>query len=899
MHKERLKKNGTFRFLDTGEVSLRESPGNQSREPWLMLMARRGQPQLSTLCWGQTNAGSAFARIGTQEGDLVNGFVHEDPYKTRLLGPYIWFAEEGPSPCAPFTNDWYPLLNREQELETVFGFGTLSSRTSFTGISVETTSFIPEDFDGMVQLATVRNESSKKRSFRVYNTWPVNIGDARDIQFSGFNTLMMGGGRWDPELASVMWRCHYGIPFSGDPETLKGFFGKVLAHATSLENPEWSTKYEDFYGHWSGGTRNEGGCGSPVPEALHRGTLPCLPAEELTSAMSCVMGRIHLEPGEEKEIVFALVAADAESYYRTSNRASSHSSNRKTHRTGEGGGQDSGASNRDPKEALSTGENPKVEDHPSLEDILAELRAPGGARRQLASVKAGWERELGILSASVQGDDELNHSFRWLQYQCSMVASLNRMKSRFHSGFEYGYGFRDILQDLLALLPADPARVAETLAFTAEQMFSDGSVYHNFFASAPGNRDFTACDDPLWFVFAIVEYLKETGDWGFADRIVPFADAKEGLPPRKGTILERAVLAVERVWANSDEGLPVMFDADWNDDLGGYPEHLSVMTAEMLYRACLDLASLLYRAEISGYDPDAAAALRAKAAVIRESFARRAIDSEGRIIRLVSPDPARVPHLGSAETDGLTFFEPVAWAGISGIASREEFLAAAEHVERDLAGLAGYAICPADTALARGKLPVDSAAWKRNAPGKKENGGAFRHLESWYIASLCGFALGKRATDIYRRTLPAVASADDPWTYAAERFVFPEYVSGPGSIESGRAGHTWLTGTAPTRLRVFVESIMGIAPDWDGLSVNPCVNPLWRRFEVKRRFRGTDFTFTFENPDGVETGIRELLLDGKRLSPKPGALAGCGYTIPVTARTGGAQSVHVVMGKAK
>ena len=88
----------------------------------------------------------------------------------------------------------------------------------------------------------------------------------------------------------------------------------------------------------------------------------------------------------------------------------------------------------------------------------------------------------------------------------------------------------------------------------------------------------------------------------------------------------------------------------------------------------------------------------------------------------------------------------------------------------------------------------------------------FRHLESWYIASLCKFGYGDKAFDIFYKTLPFVCSEDDPYNYAAERFVYPEYVSGPDSNEYGRAGHTWLTGTAPTRHKTIMESVFGIQP---------------------------------------------------------------------------------------
>ena len=86
--------SSVFSFLPDGTVMIKEDFFHKTKEPWLMLEARRNQPLTDTLCWGITNNGSDFARIGTQEGDLLNGFVHEDPYKTRMLGSYIYITDK-------------------------------------------------------------------------------------------------------------------------------------------------------------------------------------------------------------------------------------------------------------------------------------------------------------------------------------------------------------------------------------------------------------------------------------------------------------------------------------------------------------------------------------------------------------------------------------------------------------------------------------------------------------------------------------------------------------------------------------------------------------------------------------------------------------------------------------
>jgi cellobiose phosphorylase len=854
----KLKNNGQFSFNSDYEVVVNEKHGDMTREPWLMLLARRNMKATDTLCWGVTNNGSSFARIGTQEGDILNGFVHEDPYKTRMLGTYAYFrTEDGKY----FSNAWYPCLNKDQELQTTYGFGYLKHKTAYNGFDLETTNFVPNGYDAMVQIIKITNNGPKDRKVTMFNVNPVNIGDARDIQFSGFNTLMMGGCLIDKELNANVWRFGFGRDFDSNEEKIQWMFGKVLVHTNSLPNNQFATRYDEFVGHHSNTMGN--------PSALVEDwELPNRDAHEACSALSTLKNSFTIKAGETKELIVVGATPSTEDYY--------------------------------------CGKK-------SISSFLKEVLVPENARKMFEEVKADWQKQLGKLSIKVTGDDEiLNPSYKWLQYQCEMVALLNRMKSRFHSGFEYGFGFRDILQDILALLPYDPKPAKELIKFTARQMFSDGFVYHNFFVSAPGNKSFVTCDDPLWLIYAVAEYIKESGDWAILDEVVPYCDEREELPPKEGTMLEHLKVAVDKVWKQSANGLPYMLMADWNDDLSGNFTSVSTMCAQQLYKALNDMVELF---EKKGIEPELAAEYKARAKTVKEEVEKRCIDKDGNYIRAVAPDDhvktfdsmdfgtigelgvsedfaylrdAGSPtDLGCSKTDGLTFFEPIAWAGFSGIADKARFDACKKVCEATLDDKYGVAICQGDRTLVSGKLPTDTQGWKRNAPGKKENGGEFRHLESWYIASLCIFGYGKEAHDIYIKTLPAVASKDDPYLYAAERFVYPEYVSGPASNDHGKAGHTWLTGTAPTRLNVLIDWVFGIRRKYEGLLIDPCVAPEWKSFSAVRTFRGTTFNIRYSNPGGVQKGVKSVTVNGTAID---------GNVIPLSYANGGKVDVEVVMG---
>lgn len=828
MKETALRPNGQFSFTEEGEVRIVEKAGDQTREPWLMLLARRGQELTKTLCWGLTSTGSSFARIGTQEGDLVNGFVHEDPYKAAPLGQYAYFVDEDGSYT---TNTWYPLCQAGQVLETTFGFGYVRYATSWKELSIETTCFVASHTDALVQIIRLRNTSARKRKLTMFNVVPVNIGDAKDIQISGFNSLMLGGAYVDRELNATVYRNNFGAAINDHEDDIKAMFGKVVVHTTSLDGSHFGTKYEDFVGHHSNGMVR--------PAALAPGhVLPDHDAEDGCSNLSSIQNEFVLEAGESRDVVVILAAASTHDYFNQGKQA--------------------------------------------LKADLAVLKDPARCWQYLEAVKTEWQEQLGKLEIRVPGEEILGKSFRWLQYQCSMVALLNRMKSRFHAGNEYGFGFRDILQDLLALLPYDARPVRGILSWVAGQMFSDGSVYHNFYVSSKGNKSFVACDDPLWLVYAVAEYIKESGDRAFLDQVVDFADAKEGMAPREGSILAHLETAINRLWTHGEQGLPYLMMADWNDDLSDYEQHLSIMAAQQLHKALLDMAELLVAC---GKSTQKAGEYRVMAGTVKAEIDRRALQEDGTYIRALATVPG-TKDLGSLKTDGFTFFEPIAWAGFSGVADKDQFASAKASCERLLDDRYGIPICQGDKTLAEGKIPVDYTAWKRSAPGKKENGGEFRHLESWYIASLCTFGYGKEAHDLYFKTLPAIASSHDPFTYAAERFVYPEYVSGPASREYGRAGHTWLTGTAPTRLGVMVDWIYGVRRTYDGLLVRPCVSPSWKEFHLVRTWRGSRFVFEFRNPQGLCQGTVRLSLDGKALE---------GNVIPASCADGKTHHVLVVM----
>jgi cellobiose phosphorylase len=509
----------------------------------------------------------------------------------------------------------------------------------------------------------------------------------------------------------------------------------------------------------------------------------------------------------------------------------------------------------------------------------------------LDQVTTWWREQMGRLTIH-SPEKKLDNAFRWLQYQCQIVYVLNRMKSRFHTGYEYGWGFRDILQDVVFNLPYDPATVATALRHISTQIFSNGVTYHNFFIDQPGNKDVQASDDPLWFPAAVIKYCQETANFSFLDEVTDYAEVHEGQSGVRGSILEHCQRAVERVWSDrSSRGLPYLKDCDWNDDLNserrdGKPNDRmeSVMVAQQLHRLLLDMAGLLRAA---GKDPELAAEYDLRAASLKEAINTLALDAQGYYKRVLSLDPA-VEELGSSSNQfGKIFLEPQIFAILGGLADparAERILRAVEH---DLDSEFGAALCfPPFTNLARrNMLPGRSWGIEKEPPAVKENGSIFMHLNGWLVQAYAMRGQGHKALAHYLKCLPENLSADQD-RYKAEPYVYPEFVHGREAEEFGRGGHTWLTGTAPTMHTALLEYIFGLKPEYGGLRIDPCVDPSWTDFSVLRHFRGASYRIHFSNPEGLERGVKSIHVDG---SPIQGNL------LPVV-QDGKLHDVEVLMG---
>jgi cellobiose phosphorylase len=822
------------RFNELGQFVI-ENP--LTPEPWLHYLIRPGQPGTESFCSGVTYTGGGFDVRGTHENTFVDTQIHLND--ADAVGRYVYIVdlESG----THFTTTWQPVRPPRQKFKVTLDFGRITFESECDLIRTEVVMFVPLHFDGWIQDITLRNHSEHTRRLAIYPFVPIHMGNALERLLAGDNDAFFGGAAFDPYLQAIIFRRHGGTAVHDDPEKISGLLGNVAAFYSTLNADE--TPYETSLERLLGDRFHS----LADPQAILQGTLSSRDHPSLRRTCGVFKNEITLEPGQSVRFAVALVAGSTQDYYRNGKQ--------------------------------------------QLRSLLSGLRDQAARQGMLDQVTTWWRDKLDRLIIH-SPEIKLQRAFRWLQYQCQIVYVLNRMKSRFHTGYEYGWGFRDILQDVVFDLPYEPATVASALKLISTQMFSDGSTYHNFFIDQPGNKDVQASDDPLWFPAAVIKYCQETADFAFLDEVTDYAEIHEGQAGVQGTILEHCQRAVERVWADrSPRGLPYLKDCDWNDDLNagrrdGKPNDWmeSVMVAQQLHRLLLDMASLL---RASGRDMSLATEYKGRAAHLREAIQAHALDQQGYYKRLLSLDPEWEELGSSAGEFAKIFLEPQIFAILGGVADPARAELVLQAVEQYLDTEFGAMLCfPPFTELAKqNRLPGRPWGIEKEPPAVKENGSIFMHLNGWLVQAYAMLGYGRKAVAHYLKCLPENLSADQE-RFRAEPYVYPEFVHGREAEDFGRGGHTWLTGTAPTMHTALLEYIYGLKPDYAGLRIDPCVDPSWTEFSALRHFRGAIYRIHFSNPDRVERGVKSILVDGKEIQ---------GNLLPVFA-DGKTHVVEVLMG---
>lgn len=709
-------------------------------------------------------------------------------------GRYFYLRDQASGDV--WSSSWQPVGKPLDQYKSVCRHGTAYTviTSEYAGIKSEATYFVPlgQAFEYWRLKVTNTTAAPRKISAFTYCEFASNWSTQQDLVNLQYS-LFIVRANLEGNILRVAINDHPGVrsndPNSNDnPQSCwMGLVGQPLA--------AFDASREAFLGAYGSYAH---------PDAVHRGKLANTPAFGDTACGS-LQTDLHLDPGETKEFVVLLGIGEA----RTVGTAA-----------------------------------------------LAEFGSLHRCESELQKLKAHWHAKLGAITCKTP-DENMDHMVNvWNAYNSLITFSWSRAASLVYNGERDGLGFRDSVQDLLGVMPMIPADAKSRLELMLTGQLAHGGAMPIVkpFSHRPGHEkgppeENLRSDDCLWFFNAVPEYVAETGDLAFYDKVLPYADSGQA------TVLGHLRQALEfNLTRTGRNGLPCGLEADWNDclKLGYHGE--SVFVA---FQVRLGLTTYA----------DAAKRLNKPAEVTWALAQRDLLDAKiqktcwdgDRFIWAIAEDGTVYGTKKYAE--GQIYLNTQVWAVMSGAATAAQGKTAMETVARELK-------TPYGAMLSAPPFVTTSIEVMRAVlfnPGIKENAGIFNHTQSWCIIAEALLGNGDAAWDYYQSFLPA-AYNDRAELRQIEPYTFGQTTYSKFSARHGVSRVPWLSGTVSWAYYTATQYILGLKPEIEGLRIEPCIPSKWDGYTATRLFRGKRVHLTVTNPGHVCRGVKTLTLDGKMLA---------------------------------
>ncbi|HWT26719.1 MAG TPA: glycosyl hydrolase family 65 protein [Mobilitalea sp.] len=493
-------------------------------------------------------------------------------------------------------------------------------------------------------------------------------------------------------------------------------------------------------------------------------------------------------------------------------------------------------------------------------DYYSDLKVVDTEMNQLINY---WHGKLANFQVKTPNENFNAMLNTWNAYQCFITFIWSRAASFMYAGLRNGYGYRDTVQDIQGIIHLDPAMAKEKIAFMLSAQVDNGGGLplvkfdHNAghedtpddvsYVAATGHPAYRA-DDALWLFPTVYKYMAETGDKKFLDEVIPYANKDEGTVYDH---LKRAInFSMER---RSTHKMPAGLHADWNDCLRLGKRGESTFVAMQLYYAM----SVIRDIAADKKDEQYISYLDEVQKELQDTINENCWEDD-RFIRGFKEDGQVIGSKKDPEAN--MWLNPQSWSVISGMATKDQAEKALESVHRELNteyGVRLMAPSYVDHAF-KGALAI------LFNPSTKENGSIFSQPQGWIILAEALMGHGNRAFEYFTESSPSTQN-DHAEIRVLEPYVHGQFVESVDSPFEGRANVHWLTGTASTVMVGCVEGILGMRPDLNGLTIAPSIPSEWKQFEIEKNFRGSKLLIKVKNPDGAESGYKEMYINGVKL----------------------------------
>jgi len=485
------------------------------------------------------------------------------------------------------------------------------------------------------------------------------------------------------------------------------------------------------------------------------------------------------------------------------------------------------------------------------------------ADREIDALIKYWHGQLSHLQVKTPSESFNSMVNTWNAYQCFMTFIWSRAASFIYCGLRNGYGYRDTVQDIQGIIHLNPEMALEKIRFMLSAQVDNGGglplvkFTHNAghedtpddasYVKATGHPAYRA-DDALWLFPTIYKYIAESGNLGFLDEVILYANGGEDTVYGH---LKRAIdFSMNRLGSH---GMPAGLHADWNDCLRLGKQGESSFVAMQLYYAFTVLHSFAQYKNDVEYIQYLEENQKKLGGIIQDTCWE-----DDRFVRGYKEDGQVIGSKKDPEAN--MWLNPQSWAVISGLASEEQAELALESVHRELNTQYGVRVM----APSYKDHAFDGALMLLFNKSTKENGGIFSQPQGWIILAEALMGHGNRAFEYFTESSPASMN-DRAEIRRLEPYCHGQFTESAESPFEGRSHVHWLTGTASTVMVGCVEGILGLRPDFNGLRIDPAICSGWKEFTMEKEFRGSRLHITVKNPNGKESGVVKTTLNGEVL----------------------------------